>query len=71
MNIEDARKLKVGDRVRCPADRGNPAFIGVVTYYSGIGATHANVSEPFLWVNVSTIYGLNAGVWPSNRLGRM
>jgi len=67
MDIKQAKQLKVGDVVRCPADRGAAPFTGKV---SSVGA---NVSksihgEEYVWINVKGPSGHSAGVWPSNRL---
>ena len=71
MKIEEARKLKLGDRVWCPADRGNPAFTGTVDYLSGIEASHPSSNGPFLWVGVAASNGTRGGHWPSNRLEKV
>lgn len=70
MDIERARKLKVGDSVNCPADRGSPAFTGRVSYIQpdAPAAKAFGSNQEYIWVNV-TYNGRNAGVWPSNRLG--
>lgn len=68
MNIEKARKLKLGDTVRCPSDRGAPAFIGKVSFIQPDLVNKNHVGEEYVWVNVSK-NGKSAGVWPSNRLG--
>lgn len=64
MKLEKAKQLKVGDSVRYPADRGNPAGTGTVRHIATDEQTHPLLPEPFLWV---TLHGA-AGVWPSNRL---
>lgn len=65
MDIEDARKLKVGDRVAYPADRGDPGGIGEVTH---VGTKEGVVSDSklYVWVNVKGVH--HESVWPSNRL---
>lgn len=67
MTHEQALKLKVGDTVRCPADRGEPGYSGKVEHIDDNDATHALVKEPFRWVTVRKP-GAHASVWPSNRL---
>lgn len=67
MNIERARKLKVGDRVYYPADRGDPAGDGRVTAVFPAECTHMN-QAPFIWVEVQ-MPGIRKTVWPTNRLG--
>lgn len=67
MNIEQAKKLKVGDRVNCPEDRGAPAFIGKVASVGPNVSTNIN-GEEYVWVTVKGPHGFSAGVWPSNRL---
>lgn len=66
MLITKALQLKVGDRVRCPADRGVPAFTGTVTHVSTqineVGAVQ------YIWVEVQRPNS-HKSVWPSNRLG--
>lgn len=66
MNIEEARKLRVGSRVQCPGDRGSAGFIGVVVY---VGSTEAKTTNgtPYLWVTVRDPRYQRA-VWPTNRL---
>lgn len=76
MNIERARKLKQGSYVHVPADRGEPAYIGVVD--DPLFVQNAETAEPvtqhgvqFFWVQVKKS-GWNGGaksVWPTNRLG--
>ena len=66
MNIEKAKKLKVGDSVRCPADHGNSAYCGKVTFIQPTLVNKNHVGEDYLWVHVK---GPNhVSVWPSNRL---
>jgi len=69
MNIDQARKLKFGQLVKCPADRGSPAFTGTVRSEDCATAqSNENLSgEVYIWVTVSH-RGIKS-VWPSNRLG--
>ena len=69
MNIEQARKLKYGQTVHCPADRGEPAYTGTVRSEDcATCAAHLdNNAKQYIWIEVQ-----GAGkksVWPSNRLG--
>lgn len=70
MKIEDAQKLKHGDRVVCPADRGEPSYTGAVSgelHRVALINTTAN-GDQYVWVSVKG-FGKKS-VWPSNRLGR-
>jgi hypothetical protein len=66
MELQRALKLRVGETVHCPTDRGDPAYAGVVSYISGNIATH--LGKEFIWVTVKDRHGCKR-VWPSNRLG--
>ena len=64
MNIEYAtQKLRIGEVVQYPADRGNPAGTASVAH---IGETMClNIhGTPYVWVTLA-----GAGVWPSHRIG--
>lgn len=63
MNIERAKKLKAGNIVRFPEDRGSPAGVDRVKHVGESVAETVSGTE-YVWI---TTY-LN-GVWPSNRLG--
>lgn len=67
MNIEQAKQLKRGDRVICPADRGFAAYVGTVTHDGTDTQPRCNYAGvEYIWVEV---YGpLRKSVWPSNRL---
>lgn len=71
MNIERARKLKPGDMVHCPPDRGEPGYFGTVCK----GAlpeeeTKKNIhGDEYVWIVVTGHSGLSRHMWPSNRLG--
>jgi len=68
MNIDQAKKLKVGDIVNCPEDRGTPAFTGIVASVGSNVSKTINGDE-YVWVSVkSRATRFSAGVWPSNRL---
>ena len=64
MKIEKALKLKIGDTVYYPPDRGDPGgyskitFIGSKTIYKNI------YGHEYIRVNLAC-----GGVWPTNRLG--
>ncbi len=69
MDIQRALKLKPGQSVNCPPDRGSAAFRGRVSFGfvpGDIQHNHAGVA--FIWVPVTGGLG---GVWPSNRLGAL
>lgn len=66
MNIEQAKQLKAGDRVACPADRGEPSFTGRVTSVGSNISKNLKGAE-FVWVEVQGPH--HKSVWPSNRLG--
>lgn len=65
MNIEQSKRLKYGDTVHCPEDRGIPAHSGKV---ESIGTeVHKNIYNiEYIWISVRT-FG-KTSVWPSNRL---
>ena len=67
MNIDQARELKIGDRVMCPADRGDPAYEGKVTT-PGLSTYERNNIE-FMWISVKG--GGKTGTWPSHRLTKV
>lgn len=66
MNIEEARKLRVGSQVKCPEDRGSAGFIGTVVHVGSIESKTVN-GTPYMWVTVRNPYYQRA-VWPTNRL---
>lgn len=70
MDVTTAKQLKYGQRVACPADGTNPAFIGSVHTE---GLSNAPVYEnafgdEYIWVEVLRP-GRHKSFWPSNRLG--
>lgn len=67
MDIENAKALKVGATVRCPADMGRPAYSGKVEHVGTTEATDLQ-GRAYVWVTVRRP-GAHASVWPSNRLG--
>lgn len=68
MDIEQAKELRVGDWVFCPADRGGKPYRGQI-YHTG-GAVHTNLNnEEFMWVSVVNPSTGKKSVWPTNRLG--
>lgn len=66
MNIEKAKRLQVGARVSCPADRGDAPFIGTVESVGSV-ICHTLDGTEYVWVTVRPYGGL-ASVWPSNRI---
>lgn len=69
MNVQKAKSLKVGQKVFCPADRGEKAFSGKVVDQNLENAqVHKNhKGDEYIWIAVQ---GLSKkSVWPSNRLG--
>lgn len=62
MKIEKALKLRVGQQVNYPADRGSPPGTGNISH---VGTqVHKNIhGREYIWVTVK-----GGGVWPSNRL---
>lgn len=67
MSNQPLTRFLVGQRVRCPADRGQPGYQGVVV--SADGCVHHNhFGEPYTWIEVRHPRGTKH-VWPSNRLG--
>ena len=69
MKLEQAQALQVGQPVSCPADRGNPAYIGCVERIdTQVQRPSVPGVSPYVWVTVRRL-GAHASVWPSNRLG--
>ncbi len=66
MNTND---LRIGDKVHCPPDRGDNAYVGTVTHIAPTLCTHACLEKPFIWVTVRHPDFKSSAVWPSNRLG--
>ena len=59
-----------GDRVVCPAERGQPSFQAIVTHVSPV--VHTNIyGRKYVWVTVKG-YGVpnhgHSSVWPDFRL---
>lgn len=63
-------RVKVGDIVQCPADRGSGPYRGRVTFVESPPATH--LGRVFYWVHVKDIEGAwgHTSVWPDHRLGK-
>ena len=62
MDIEKALKLKKGDSVFFPPDRGDAGGIGMVK--SASKEVNKNIhGKEYVWVGL-----MGGGVWPSNRL---
>lgn len=80
MNIEDAKRLKVGDKVWCPPEfdkagyggtTGGVGYSGTVEYMPPDleRATYLNIHDvAYIWVSVRHPKG-TTHIWPSNRLG--
>jgi hypothetical protein len=67
MNIEDARRLAPGMKVRCPEEQEEPAYTGVVVY--GAGPVQEDLlGEEFAWITVRDEARGREAVWPSNQL---
>jgi len=67
MRIEEARRLMPGMKVKCPEDRNDPSFIGVVT--QGAGDPHQDLfGAEYAWITVRDEARGTEAVWPSNRL---
>jgi hypothetical protein len=59
------RKLKIGLKVRCPQDRGNPSYYGTIVSYSN--DVNYNINKiPYVWVTIES--NGSKSIWPSNRL---
>lgn len=70
MTFEEAKKLKVGDKVCCPAPHGGPALTGIVTYVPPDPDKEVNTNlsgAQYIWILVKHPSGHNQN-WPSNRL---
>lgn len=66
MTIEQAKELKIGDRVTYPPDRGDKAGTGKVKHIGTNVQTNIH-GDQYVWVTVHK-NGKSCGVWPSNRL---
>lgn len=69
MGIDQLLTLQVGAKVRCPADRGDPPFIGELYDIPRGGVSVANGVE-FMWCTVVHPSGRRS-VWPSNRISKV
>lgn len=64
MDLQRALKLKPGDLVACPPDRGGPGFAGRVAAGFTPGDIQRNhAGAAFIWAQL-----VSGGLWPSNRL---
>lgn len=72
MNVAQALSLKVGQQVRVPADRGEPAYIGKVAAptLNYVHKSHQGIEYVHVTVERNRGRGTSSG-WPSNRLGYM
>lgn len=66
MVIAHAKKLKIGQTVHCPADRGDKGFSGKVVHVGETVYSNHQGTE-YVWVTVQGVK--KSSVWPSNRLG--
>lgn len=69
MRLEQARKLRNGQQVHVPADRGQPGYVGIVDQDDCRTALEHRASNGarFIWVKVKG--ARHSSIWPSNRLG--
>lgn len=65
MTLEEARKIKVGDRVSCPPDRGDAGYRGVVE--AVFGEVIGGMTQYIPFVVRHSLEG-HKSVWPSTRL---
>lgn len=72
MDISKARNLKQGDKVSCPADRGDKPFIGTVvsSNLQDCGSAVDYQMNCYIWVEVLGAGGRKS-VWPSTRLTKV
>lgn len=63
MHIDKARRLRYGDVVHFPADRGSPAGYGRVNHVSTMAPAKTINGTEYIWIGVRGF-----GTWPSNRL---
>ena len=61
------KQLKVGQKVKCPADRGDTAYYGTVVSFSEM-VNYNSQGTAYVWVTVRHPKG-STHSWPSNRLG--
>jgi hypothetical protein len=61
MNIEQAKSLKIGDKVRCPSDRGDSSYTGTVEQVG------TDEGKDYIWITVRAPSG-RASIWPTSRL---
>jgi hypothetical protein len=67
MDISHANRLVPGMQVKCPEDRDDPAYVGVVV--QGAGEPQEDLlGTPFAWITVRDEARRREAVWPSNRL---
>lgn len=62
----DIEKVKLGQTVHCPEDRGGAPYKGVVTFV-GTEVMQNDQGIDYIWVTVKDQWS-DAHVWPSNRL---
>ena len=58
--------LKLGSKIKCPEDRGNKSYYGVIDFI-GEDINYTLNDIPYVWV---TIINPNdsKSIWPSNRI---
>lgn len=74
MNIIEAMDLKRGDKVLCPTDRGDPAYVGRVDLTPTHSIQENLHGVEFIWVSVRGVVGgvlVKTAVWPSHRLEKL
>lgn len=67
MTVEEAKKLRIGQRVQCHADRGVAPYAGRVQSVGVEVYTNIRGIE-YIWVHVAWHGGPGSSVWPSNRI---
>jgi hypothetical protein len=67
MHIDQALRLRPGQVVRWPEDRGQEAYSGRIDHKSDEVSETYDGKTKYIWVSVRHPRG-HASVWPSNRL---
>lgn len=62
------RTFKIGQTVHCPADNGDPAYVGTVTSIDPTEQTNIH-GVKYHWVHVKANHGPRQAWWPSHRIG--
>jgi hypothetical protein len=75
MDIQKALFLRKGDKVQCPTDRGEPAFIGTVKTETNLIMESKPITsyqgQQYIWIQIERTPGVPGGAWPSNRLTKV